>query len=53
MTTDALSTTIFILGADAGLALIETLDGFDAIIIDSNGKVHYSSGFQAPATEKP
>ena len=51
MTTDALSTTIFILGAAKGLALIESLDGIDAIIIDSNGKLHYSSGFEAPATE--
>lgn len=49
--TDALSTTIFILGAVKGLALIESLDGFDAIIIDSDGKVHYSSGFEAPETE--
>lgn len=52
MTTDALSTTIFILGAVEGLALIESLAGIDAIIIDSDGKVHYSSGFQDPdATE--
>jgi thiamine biosynthesis lipoprotein len=48
MTTDALSTTIFILGADEGIALIETLEGFDAIVIDSSGKVHYSSGFEVP-----
>jgi len=53
MTTDALSTTIFILGADAGLALIEKLDGFDAIVIDSSGKVHYSSGFEVPDAEHP
>ena len=50
MTTDALSTTIFILGAVDGLALIESLEGFDAIIIDSHGKVHYSSGFVEPAS---
>ena len=50
MTTDALSTTIFILGAVDGLALIESLEGFDAIIIDSHGKVHYSSGFEEPAS---
>ena len=48
LTTDALSTTLFILGAVEGLALIETLEGIDAIIIDSDGKVHYSSGFEAP-----
>ena len=48
MTTDALSTTIFILGARKGLELIETLENIDAIIIDNKGKVHYSSGFQEP-----
>ncbi len=51
MTTDALSTTIFILGADKGIALIETLDGIDAIIIDNQGKLHYSSGFEPPSSE--
>ncbi|MDH3762893.1 MAG: FAD:protein FMN transferase [Gammaproteobacteria bacterium] len=51
MTTDALSTTIFILGAVKGLALIESLDGIDAIIIDSAGKLHYSSGFETPETD--
>jgi len=53
MTTDALSTTIFILGADKGLALIEKLDGFDAIVIDSGGTVHYSSGFEVPDAAQP
>ncbi len=48
MTTDALSTTIFILGATDGLALVERLDGIDAIIIDAQGKLHYSSGFEPP-----
>jgi len=52
MTTDALSTTIFILGAVKGLALIESLEGIDAIIIDSDGKLHYSSGFQEPESDE-
>ena len=52
MTTDALSTTIFIMGAVEGLALIESLDGYDAIIIDNHGKVHYSSGFVDPAASE-
>jgi thiamine biosynthesis lipoprotein len=51
MTTDALSTTIFILGAARGLALIESLEGIDAIIIDSDGKLHYSSGFEEPGSD--
>jgi len=49
MTTDALSTTIFVLGAEKGIALIETLENIDAVIIDSQGNVHYSSGLQEPA----
>ncbi len=47
-TTDALSTTVFVLGHEKGLALIETLDDIDAIIIDNHGQVHYSSGFREP-----
>lgn len=51
MATDALSTTIFIMGAVDGIALIERLEGIDAIIIDAHGKVHYSSGFVDPDEE--
>lgn len=50
ITTDALSTTIFVLGAEKGMALIETLQDIEAVIIDSNGQIHYSSGFQEPVT---
>lgn len=52
LTTDALSTSIFILGATEGLALIESLEGIDAIIIDSVGKLHYSSGFEQPEAQQ-
>jgi thiamine biosynthesis lipoprotein len=48
-TTDALSTTLFVMGPTAGLNLIETMPEFDAIIIDAGGLVHYSSGLQPPA----
>lgn len=47
--TDALSTTVFILGAEKGLKLINTMDDMDAIIIDPKGVVHYSSGLENPA----
>lgn len=46
--TDALSTTVFILGAEKGLKLINSLENMDAIIIDANGQVHYSSGLLDP-----
>ena len=51
-TTDALSTTIFVLGSTGGVELVETLPGFDAIIIDSRGQVHYSSGLQPPSNSE-
>lgn len=41
--TDALSTSVFVLGPEKGLALINRLPGIDAIVIDANGKMHYSS----------
>lgn len=46
VTTDALSTTIFVMGASKGLLLIEKLADIDAVIIDTNGKMHYSSGLE-------
>jgi len=46
--TDALSTSVFILGAEKGLALINKLPGFDAIIITEEGKVLYSQGLMPP-----
>jgi len=46
--TDALSTTLFVLGVNEGLNLINKYKGVDAIIIDSKGKMFYSSGLVAP-----
>jgi thiamine biosynthesis lipoprotein len=41
---DALSTGIFVLGLQAGLALIETMPGAEAVLIDAHGILHKSSG---------
>jgi thiamine biosynthesis lipoprotein len=43
--TDALSTSVFVLGADKGMALINRLEDVDAVIIDSNGEMITSDGF--------
>ncbi len=43
--TDALSTGVFILGAETGLKLIDRLDGYEAVIIDSEGNLRYSRAF--------
>ena len=44
-TTDALSTGVFVLGVQEGLALIETLAGYEAVLVDADGGLHVSSGF--------
>ncbi len=43
-TTDALSTSVFILGVGQGLALANRLPDIDAIVVDAQGKLHYSDG---------
>ncbi len=40
--TDALSTSVFVLGPEKGLALIDRLPGVDAIIVDAEGRMRYS-----------
>lgn len=47
MTTDALSTAVFVLGAREGLALINGLEGIDAVIIDEHRRMHYSDGLMS------
>ena len=47
-TTDALSTTVFVLGVKKGLELINHMQNIDAVIIDNKGQVHYSKGLIPP-----
>ncbi|MGB5260094.1 MAG: FAD:protein FMN transferase [Gammaproteobacteria bacterium] len=42
--TDALSTSVFVLGVAQGLALINRIPDTEVIIIDNNGLLHYSDG---------
>lgn len=56
---DGLSTGVFILGPEAGMALIERLPDVEGIIVTSNNKVRISSGLDgrvallAPPTDGP
>lgn len=50
LTCEAMSKTIFVLGVERGLDLIETLDGVDAIVVDAGGALHASSGMSAGRT---
>lgn len=59
-TTDGLTKPVFILGPEKGLRLIESIPGVDAVIIDADGRMFYSSGLQnrkressLPATSTP
>ncbi|KPV94259.1 Thiamine biosynthesis lipoprotein ApbE precursor [Pseudoalteromonas sp. P1-9] len=45
--TDALSTSVFVLGVKDGLALINSMPNFEALIIDKDRKLHFSSGLLA------
>ena len=45
-TTDALSTSVFVLGLSAGLKLINRLPDIDAILVDQRGRMHYSDDLQ-------
>ncbi|MDE6845575.1 MAG: FAD:protein FMN transferase [Lachnospiraceae bacterium] len=42
---DALSTTCYFLGIDAGMELIESLDDTEALFITKDGTLHRTSGF--------
>ncbi len=48
---DALSTSLFVLGLDDGIEVINKIEGYEAIVVDQQGKLHYSTGLQQP--EKP
>lgn len=42
--TDALSTTLFVLGLQQGMQLIERVAGYDAVFIDTDRRLYFSSG---------
>jgi FAD:protein FMN transferase len=49
LTTEALSKTVFVLGAERGMALVNSLPGVDAVVVDAAGQLHYSAGLQQQA----
>ena len=44
LTAEALSKTVFVLGVEEGLGIVETVAGADAVVIDQRGALHFSSG---------
>lgn len=49
LTSEALSKTVFVLGLARGMALVESLPGVDAVVVDAQGALHFSSGLSGPA----
>jgi thiamine biosynthesis lipoprotein len=47
---DGLSTGVFVMGAKEGMELIEGLDGVEAVIVDSEGRVQVSLGLKESFT---
>ena len=44
LTSEALTKSVFVMGVERGLRLVESLDGVDAVVVDAAGLLHYSSG---------
>jgi len=51
LTSEAMSKTLFVLGVHRGLRLAEAMPGVDAVVVDAEGRLHYSSGLAAPLRE--
>ncbi len=50
-TADAVDDAVFILGAEKGLSLVESLDGVGAVIVDSESRVHVSPAAQRQSAD--
>jgi FAD:protein FMN transferase len=44
LTSEGLTKSVFVLGVEKGLRLVESLEGVDAVVVDAAGVLHYSSG---------
>jgi thiamine biosynthesis lipoprotein len=46
LTADGLSTGLFVMGAEAGMKLVEKLPDVEAVFVDADNQVHVSSGLE-------
>ena len=51
VTTDALSTSVFVMGVESGLSLINGLQDIDVIIVDDLGVLHMSDSLMSLAAD--
>lgn len=43
---DALATAVFVMGKEKGIKLIEQLENTEAMLVDNDGKIIFSTGFE-------
>ena len=46
--TDALSTSVFVMGVELGMKLLAGLPDYEGIVIDDQGRIYYSDGLMRP-----
>lgn len=51
LTTEGLSKSVFVMGIEKGLRLVESLRGVDAVVVDAQGALHCSSGLLAGGSQ--
>ena len=51
--TEGLTKSVFVMGPERGLALVESQEDVDAVVVRSDGRVFYSKGLAPPAEADP
>jgi len=44
LTSEGLTKSVFVMGVERGMRLVESLEGVDTVVVDAAGVLHYSSG---------
>jgi thiamine biosynthesis lipoprotein len=49
-TTEGISKSVFVKGPEHGIRFVESLPGIDAVIVDGQGRMHYTAGLHREST---
>lgn len=49
---DALATSVFVMGIDAGLDMVNQLQGIECVLVDDQGKIYYSKNIERKTGEE-
>lgn len=49
-TTEGISKSVFVKGLERGIRFVEALQGIDAVIVDGEGRMHYTAGLHREST---